>query len=189
MNNIGKKLVCVGALFIIIGLFFLIYNNYRDKKAGESSKEIVNEIYDIIDNNTQPSGDDNVDIVNVKGYDSLGVISIPSLNIELPILSQWDYDRLKVAPCVYNGSIQTNDLVICGHSYKSHFRYLYKLKKNDYVIITDLNNTKYFYQVVDSNIVDPYNVDEMLDNKYDLTLFTCINGGTARFALHLNRIK
>ena len=55
-------------------------------------------------------------VINVRGNDYIGIIEIPALNLELPIMSEFTYDKLKIAPCRYFGSIRTNDLVICGIS-------------------------------------------------------------------------
>ena len=64
----------------------------------------------------------------INGYDYIGVLEIPALNLTLPIMADWDYDRLKIAPCRQFGSVETNDLVIAGHNYKTHFGYLDQLQ-------------------------------------------------------------
>ena len=125
----------------------------------------------------------------IRGYDCFGVITIPSLGIELPILNTWDYERLDIGPCIYYGNINENNLVICGHSYKSHFKYLYNLEINDYVIITDVNNNQYIYQVKDMNVINPKDTDEVIENDFDLTLFTCYNSGSQRIVIHLNKVN
>ena len=57
----------------------------------------------------------------IQGYDYIAVLYIPVLELELPVMDQWDYTRLTVAPCRYTGSIYSNDLVIAGHAYEPHF--------------------------------------------------------------------
>ena len=106
--------------------------------------------------------------INIDGYDYIGTISIPSLNLNLPVLDTWDYDRLNIGPCLYYGSIYTNNLIICGHSYKKHFKYLGNLKQNDLVIFTDVFDNSYVYEVIEVEILSYTNVDEMINNDFDL---------------------
>ena len=44
-------------------------------------------------------------------------------------------------------------MIICGHSYKKHFKYLSKLKQGDYVIFTDVLNNQYIYEVEDTSYI------------------------------------
>ena len=38
--------------------------------------------------------DPNMPTVEIDGY-----LSVPSVGLELPVMAEWDYDRLKTAPC------------------------------------------------------------------------------------------
>lgn len=51
-------------------------------------------------------------VVEINGYDYVGYLSVPKLDLELPVMSDWDYDRLKTVPCRHFGSTKTDDLVI-----------------------------------------------------------------------------
>ena len=51
-------------------------------------------------------------VVTVDGNDYIGYLSVPSLGLELPIMSDWDYDKLQLAPCRQLGSVYTDDLVL-----------------------------------------------------------------------------
>lgn len=66
-------------------------------------------------------------VKTINGRDYIGVLSIPSLELELPVISQWDYPALKVAPCRYSGSLYQDNLIICAHNYASHFGKLKEL--------------------------------------------------------------
>ena len=142
MSKIGKKLIIIGILLIIISSILSIYNIYEEKQAGKNSIAVLNNMKDTIVENVQNinneiEDEDTMQVINVNGYDYIGTITIPSLNLELPIMSEYDYDRLKISPCRYYGSIYTNDLIICAHSYKSHFKYINNLNQGDKIIITD----------------------------------------------------
>lgn len=188
MNKVGKIMIGTGIVCIFLSIFFGIYNYYEEVEAGNNSREVVEEILDNIQNINQE--EDNVLVYQtIKGYKTLGIISLPKLELDLPILTEWDYDRLKVGPCVYYGSIETNDLVICGHSYRTHFKYLSKLSIGDYIIITDVNNHEYIYEICDKDVINPYDIDSVIDSGYDLTLFSCYNGGTERMTIYCRRVN
>ena len=59
--------------------------------------------------------------MNIDGMNFLGILSVPSKNLELPILADYSYELLDTAPCRYSGSYDSDDLVIGGHNYRSHF--------------------------------------------------------------------
>ncbi len=56
------------------------------------------------------------------GAACIGTLEIPSLDLTLPVMSEWSYPLLKLAPCRYAGSAYQGNLVIAAHNYKTHFR-------------------------------------------------------------------
>ena len=103
-------------------------------------------------------------------------------------MSNFDYERLNIAPCVYYGSLSTNDLIICGHSYKSHFKYLYNLNKNDRIVLTDAKGENHIYKVEVIEVLSPTDIEEMINNEFDLTLYTCTEDGLNRITVRCNRV-
>ena len=49
-------------------------------------------------------------MVEIDGNEYVGEISIPAIGIDLPVMSEWSYPRLKIAPCRQFGSSRTDDL-------------------------------------------------------------------------------
>lgn len=191
MNRIGKKLIILGFFLITISASLVVYNNYKEIVAGKKSKEVLTIMKTTFNNTNQIIIDEEIKemkMVNINGYDYIGTITIPSLNLELPIMSDYDYNRLNIAPCRYYGSIYTDDLIICAHSYKTHFKYLSNLKQKDIVIFTDVNGYNYFYEVLEIEVLNPKEVSEMIDNDFDLTLYTCTNDGLNRITVRCNKI-
>lgn len=188
----SKKLIIIGVSLIVLSLCLFMNNIHEENVAGKKSNEVLKVINNIVDENVEViyNNEINNDIntIMVDGYDYIGTITIPSLNIELPVMSEYDYDRLKIAPCRYYGSIYTDDLIICAHSYKSHFKYLDKLEQNDLIIITDIYGIKYVYEVLEIELLSPNDVKKMIDNEFDLTLYTCTNDGLSRITVRANRI-
>lgn len=190
MNKMGKKFILMGFLLIVISLTLFIYNKYEDKNAGIESASVLDTIKKNLETyNTEfMSQSYEMQTVNIDGYDYIGTITIPSLNIELPVMSEYDYDRLKKSPCRYYGSVYTNDLILCAHSYKTHFKYIGKLESKDLIIFTDVKGINYIYEVVEIEILEPTEVSEMINNEFDLTLYTCTSDSQKRITVRCNRV-
>jgi sortase A len=133
---------------------------------------------------------EDIPTVCVDGNYYLGIISIPSLGLELPILRDLSKANLKESPCLYYGSIQTGDIIICGHNYQSHFGNLQKLNSGDEIYITDTDGIVYRYEVAYSETINGYDVDTMKSNldSWDLTLFTCTLSGQSRTTIRATKI-
>ena len=119
-------------------------------------------------------------------YDYAGVIVIPDLSLELPVIDQWSYARLKVAPCRQSGAAADGDLVIAAHNYKSHFGYLDRLEPGASVIFTDMEGTVYRYAVEEIRQLAPEDAEDVssvFSSEYPLVLYTCTPGGKARVAV------
>lgn len=199
MNKIGEKFIIIGVILLIVSLSIMIYNKYEDFEAGNDSKKALTLIKNEVEENNQNDSMiqtllNNNEVKEMKttkinGYDYIGTVTIPVLNLELPVMSEYDYTRLRKAPCRYYGSLYTNDLIICAHSYKTHFKYLDKLKQNDYVVITDVDGNNYIYEVLEIEILKATEVSEMINNDFDLTLYTCASDRTTRITVRCNRVE
>lgn len=126
--------------------------------------------------------------MRIDDREYIGVLSIPALGLELPVISAWDYPGLRVAPCRYTGSAYTDDLVIAAHNYASHFGRLRELSQGDSIRFTDTDGNVFDYVVSELGILEPYAVSQMTEGDWDLTLFTCTPGGQYRVTLRCNRI-
>lgn len=124
----------------------------------------------------------------VDGLRYVGIIEIPSLSLKLPVIDEWDDEKLKIAPCRYIGSVYDGTMIISGHSYKNHFRFIRKLTAGDSVIFTDLAGTRFFYEVISSEIIGGDDVEAMLSGTWDMSLFTCTYNGSARHTVRCKRI-
>ena len=133
--------------------------------------------------------DKEMTVVEVKGEKYIGYVSIPELNLDLPVMAEWSYRKLRKSPCHYTGSTKTDDLVIFAHNYSRHFGRLNRLSLGDEVIFTDMNGVITKYQVVDIDELSAYAVEEMTAGEYDLTLFTCTYGGRARVTVRCDRVE
>ena len=122
-------------------------------------------------------------------YDYIGILSIPALELELPVMSEWSYARLKIAPCRQYGSAESDDLIIAAHNYKRHFGRLSKLKDGDSVTFTDLQGETYEYAVREIKVLEPTATEEVINSDWDLILYTCTYGGKTRVVVGCERLE
>ena len=128
---------------------------------------------------TQPVSKE-MDTVELEGHSYIGYVSIPSLQLTLPVMADWSYPKLKIAPCRYCGSVYTQDLVLMAHNYEKHFGGLSRLCGGEAVSFTDVHGVTTEFSVVFVDVLNPTDVETMTSGEYDLTLFTCTYGGKTR---------
>ena len=131
--------------------------------------------------------DTEMKVVEIDGYGYIGYLFIPDLNLELPVMDQWDYSRLKKSPCRYYGSTKKDNLVIAAHNYKSHFRYLSQLKPGALVMFADMEGNKHTYTVTVVEVLQPTDTEKVKDTGDDLILYTCIYSGTQRIVVRCSK--
>lgn len=198
---------------VTMALLLVAHNVYDDMHAADASAEALEQIREnkIDDDRKNISssplpGDleaqqpDTMDIpdyvrdphkklptVEHDGQTYIGTIDIPSLELSLPVISQWSYPRLKIAPCRYQGSPYLNDLIIMAHNYKSHFGRLIDLHIGDEVYFTDVDGNVFRYAVEELETLGKTDVERMLSGDWDLTLYTCTVGGKTRVTVRCKR--
>lgn len=118
--------------------------------------------------------------IEVDGNDYIGTLEIPALELSLPVLSEWSYPNLKIAPCRYRGSAYLDDLVIAAHNYSQHFGRLKELATGDAVRFTDADGNVFSYVVSELEQLEPTAVDQLHAGDWPLSLFTCTVGGQYR---------
>ncbi len=117
--------------------------------------------------------------IQVDGTPYLGLLSIPSLDLTLPVASDWSYSQLKSTPCIYQGSLTQNNLVIMAHNYDAHFGDLNQLQLGDGVTLLDSTGTTHSYTVTEIATLAETDIDALSQGDWDLTLFTCLYGNNS----------
>ncbi len=192
-------LISIGCFFILAALTLSGYNLWDDYRAGQS----VSDILDLMPVRQPPVSDTTPDYIpdyilnpymempteEIDGYLYIGKVTIPSLELELPVMDTWDYERMRIAPCRYVGTAYLPGFVICGHNYTSHFGRLKNLSPGDSVHFTDMVGNDFSYEVAAVETLAPTAVEEMKSSKWDLTLFSCTIGGEARVTVRCRQIR
>lgn len=180
----GVILISLGAVLILAALLLFLYNRGEDRRAGQEAESLLEDARSAMAANADPEPQE--EPAEEITYDYAGVITIPDLSLELPVIDQWNYARLKVAPCRQSGAAADGDLVIAAHNYKSHFGYLDRLEPGASVIFTDMEGTVYRYAVEEIRQLEPEDVEDVssvFSSEYPLVLYTCTPGGKARVAV------
>ena len=189
---IGVICVFLGVLCILSAIGFVAYNRWEDMNAKDVAQDFLEDVQSIIneEQSEQPLlNDTKMATVEVDGYDCIGILSVPVLDLELPVLTDWSYAKLKKAPCHYFGSYYEKDFVIAAHNYKSHFGRLSKLQAGDIVVFTDVSGTVHYYEVVILETLPKNATKEMITSGFDLSLYTCTLGGGSRVTVRCNAVQ
>lgn len=208
----GIAIVTLGAVLIVSALLLFLYNQHEADVAGQEAESLMSDLESWIEGqNTEPGTENTgestdpaateetetseptleaeMPVVRINGYSYVGYVEIPVLELKLPVLSEWSYDRLQIAPCRQHGSSRTDDLVIAAHNYRTHFGRLKELSEGDTVIFTDMDGIVNTYSIAKIDTIDPYDVDCVLNSEYDLVLYTCTVGGKTRVTVFCNRAE
>lgn len=190
----GTVWINAGLLLIAAALFLSVYNEWESHEARDSARQVIAQLCDALpteagEPTTLPDVRREMPVKTINGRDYIGVLSIPSLELELPVISQWDYPALKVAPCRYSGSLYQDNLIICAHNYASHFGKLKELQPGDIVLFTDMDEHVVTFQMVERETLNPMDAEGMEAGDWDLTLFTCTIDGQTRVTIRLERVE
>lgn len=208
----GLLLITIGLLLIAAALFLVSYNLYDELRAEQSARQAVTQLDAYLPAEAAPeapsdsTGDQEplvsdertvipdyvlspnmeMPVETINGIDFIGVLRIPALELELPIISEWNYPNLKTAPCRYSGSAYLNNLILCGHNYASHFGSLKTLSEGDIATFTDIDGNVFIYKMVERETLNPTDIEGMESGNWDLTLFTCTVGGQSRVTIRFD---
>ena len=128
-------------------------------------------------------------------YNYESVLSIPSLNIEYPVLSETTEELLKISLNKFWGGSPNSvgNYCVVGHNYKSGkmFGKLSMIKNGDTVKLTDLSGNTVDYQVYNMYVVDPEDVactSQITNGLKEMTLITCTNAGKQRLVVKCREV-
>lgn len=194
----GLLWIILGLLQIAAALSLTLYNYWDADRADRAAQHIVQAMVEYVPDEPDaaiPKGEEYPDrempAVEIDGYRYIGTLTVPALELTLPVMEEWDYDRLKLSPCRYAGSVYQNNMVLMAHNYARHFSSLKSLPLDSEIIFTDAEGNDYYYTVAWTEILMPDQSEEMVakaaNADWDLTLFTCTTGGSSRYTLRCMR--
>ena len=189
-KRIGVLCIALGFLCLFSAVGLIEYNHMEEKSAEASSAAMLRDVQQMTEAEGEPIADAEypaeMPTVDVDGNPCIGVLSIPVLELELPVLTDWSYAKLKVAPCHYYGTCYEPNFVIAAHNYQSHFGRLSELQPKDLIVFTDVAGNVFCYEVVLLETLMPEATKEMINGGFDLSLYTCTPGGGSRVTVRCN---
>ena len=160
-----KKIVSL--ILITISSFFII-NNFKEIKDYDDNVDLV-----IEKNNINRKYDGYISFKNKKWLIKYGDYNeILNQNLVLMISNKETLES------------EYGNIILAGHNNKYVFSNLYKLNKDDEIIVSDFNY-EYLFKVYDISKVNIKN-KSILDNVYDkkiLTLITCTSNNQIRYVV------
>ncbi|MDI9472113.1 MAG: sortase [Tissierellia bacterium] len=209
MSRKKKGLILLGLLLIAAALFLVAYNIHEEMAAKEFIKNVVIRLQETVSETKSESVIDEKDILrgeieipdyilspgmdmpaeNIEGQDYIGLLAISSLELQLPVISQWSDSLLKIAPCRYSGSPYMDNLILAGSNYKSHFGKIKNLRVGDRVTFTDLDANVFIYEVAELYILTSPSFEQMISEECDLYLFTRTTGGQSQVIVCCERVQ
>lgn len=122
-------LLWAGGLLLLAALLLTLRNlgeeNQAARQAEDSLQQIIAQlpepsqeeagsagplIPEMVPEEDTPADAAELPTVTVNGAEYIGTLSLPALGLTLPILRDWSDQLLKLAPCRYQGSVQTGDI-------------------------------------------------------------------------------
>lgn len=207
----GLAWFLAGLLLITAAVVLVLGNLLEDQQAGRASAKVMEQLRTVVQTavveramDDLPSGEspEIPDYVlnpgmpmpeeETNGRQYIGILAIPAVELELPIQSAWSYPNLKVSPCRFTGSVYTDDMILSGHDYRTHFRALRDLTGGERVTFTDIDGNVFAYNVSLIETIGGTDVEGLMGEAsadgWDLTLFTCTADGASRVVIRCQRI-
>lgn len=198
----AKLLLALGLALMLAAACLTAFNLREAQSARSASSQVVEQLAAAVEEtalssstafgtakSARPLSTDVMSTMAIDGREYVGFLRVPELGLELPVLAEWSYSGLRVAPCRYAGSVYAGDMVVAAHNYASHFGSLRGLSYGDEVSFVDVLGNVFTYRVASVEQLDPYAVEDMTESEYPLTLFTCTLGGANRVTVRCEEVS
>ena len=186
-NSIVISILLIAIIFFI---WSVIYKKNLKKQIVVTNTEPVENT--VINENIEPKKVMSQKILptDIDGFEVIGKLEIPKLNLSIYILSEMNDDTLSKSVTKLCGPNinEAGNFCILGHNYnkKTMFGNLKKIEINDKVILTNMYGQKVEYMVYDIYKVYPNEVECLNQKTYgnrEVTLITCTTGAIKRLII------
>jgi sortase A len=174
----------IGMIFIIIGAAILISALLMRYEANKEQKMMIQDFKESIQKTDENLvANENVDVTDEKPSDNqtgtIGIISIPKIDVNVALSEGIDTDILKYAVGHFTETPmpgEQGNSCFAGHrsyTYNQYFNRLGELEVGDIIVVTTKDG-EFEYEVYESKVVEPEEIS-VLDNTKgeEITLVTC----------------
>lgn len=178
--NFKKVFIVLLIVILVIMTGVFIYKHFIEKPTEE-----------VVQN--EPADQEPKMVRQLAGYNVLGKIKIPDLNVEQYILDSIEDKALesgigKLYGTTLNGF---GNLCLAGHNYEGFFEKLSELEKGKEIILVDRQLEETTYKIVDIFSAEPDDLKCLLqdESKVEITLITCENGAATRLIVKAEKVE
>ncbi|SFA87934.1 sortase A [Lentibacillus halodurans] len=153
MKKLAIILLIIGALFMAAGGYQWFKTNYAQSSSLDEAKNILAEAKNETFGTSISSN--NTDHFQPAEGETVGILNIPRLEADLPIVEGTDEDELEKGVGHYNGTaypLQNDQIVLSGHR-DTVFRRMGELELGD-ILNVQLPYGDFSYKIVETEIVD-----------------------------------
>jgi len=176
-------LICLIIATIVVGTLVAIkyFNLYKNETEA---KQVIANINKELKNSDEPIKEINQQI---QGHKVVGIIKIPKIELEYPILETTTKETLNLSITKFWGN-QINEIgnvSLAGHNNLNGtmFGKTKRLEVGDIIELTDIQNVTLKYKVFKIYVIDPNDISCILpeqEGTREVTLITCTNGNKNR---------
>ena len=197
-----KKITIYRIILIILIIVAVILGTLVLRKRLKSNqveslaKEVLSQI-----KSGESIQTDTIDVIKEidaerEGYKVIGIINIPKIDIEYPILEKTETKSLNLSITKFWGQKinQKGNVVLAGHNNINNrfFGKINRLEIGDIIELTDNQMVTIQYKVftkykVDPNDISIINADD--ENTREVTLVTCTNGAKERLIVKAREVN
>ena len=186
VKHVGKFRRLFGIALILIGIGIIVNVAYKKIVASQKQNELIEAFESqLVEANNEESSE-TVNLESINGYTPVAIMEIPSIKLKQPVVDGITEDVIKYflgrfPDLAMPGEV--GNFAVAGHrvsDFTDAFINLYKVKVGDEVIVTTKDG-RYTYEVDNSFIVEPDQVEVLDDADYEkMTLITCTIGSKRR---------
>lgn len=203
MENTKKKLLMYKILIAILLIIaiaivaIIAQKQYKDQVYDKENMELVDLFHkqeEDIENSQEQKEKKQINL-EYKGYKVIGLIEIPAINLEYPIIEKTTKTTMTISISrFFGGDInEFGNVSLAGHNNYSGtmFGKNKNLKLNDKILLTDLSGNTIEYEIYDIFTTNPDDTS-VLETKdeaiREVTLITCKNGRSERLIIKAREI-
>lgn len=176
-------LVCLIIATLVVAALIAIkyFNLYKNETEA---KQVIANINEELKNSDNPITE--ID-EQIQGHKVVGIIKIPKIELEYPILETTSKETLNLSITKFWGNEinEIGNVTLAGHNNLNGtmFGKTKKLEVGDVIELTDIQNVTLKYKVFKIYVIDPNDISCILpeqEGTREVTLITCTNGNKNR---------
>lgn len=193
--NIYRALRIILIIATIIVALLVVRKFYNESQTEKLAKEVLETIKTTV-NNSEPGNVTQTIDAEMEGYKVVGIIKIPKIELEYPILEKTNTESLNISVTKFWGNEinEIGNVTLAGHNNFSGIMFgkIKKLEIGDIIELTDIQNITLKYEIFETKVIDPNDISCILpveEGRREVTLITCDNGVANRFIIKAKEVK